>query len=115
MTRMVRVIAENTAVYRRLNPDGLPPEVLENAVYEEIPIIFDGMEPEIGKVWTDDSEITRFSVITRNEFDVDASSRNNLSMDDRVRIRYGDILKGDEECPLIEREYSEIQSWEVVG
>ena len=114
MSRTVRVKAENSAVYRRLNPDNLPPEVLENAVFDEVPIIFDGMEPVIDRVWTDDSEVTRFVVITRSELDVEPSNRTNVSMDDRVRIRYDNILNGDEDCPLIEREYSEILSWEVV-
>lgn len=114
MSRTVRVKAENSAVYRRLNPDNLPPEVLENAVFDEVPIIFDGMEPVIDRVWTDDAEVTRFVVITRSELDVEPSNRTNVSMDDRIRIRYDNILNGDEDCPLIEREYSEILSWEVV-
>ena len=114
MTRTVRVVAENTAVYRRLNPDNLPPELLESAIYDEVPLLFDGMEPVIGRVWTDESEVTRFSVTTRNELDVDGTSRSNMTMDDKVRVRYDHILRGDEQCPLIEREFSEILSWEVV-
>ena len=114
MSRTIRVIAETSAVYRRLNPDNLPPEVLENAIYDEVPVLFDGMEPVIDRVWTDDSEVTRFAVTTRNEMDVDGTNRSNMTMDDKVRVGYDHILSGDEQCPLIEREHSEILSWEVV-
>lgn len=115
MKGVVHVIAESSAVYRRLNPEGLPPEVLESVVYDEVPLIFDGMEPVIDRVWTDDSEVTHFAVTTRCPVSVDMSVRSTRSMDERVRVLYDGILRGDEECPLIQREHSEVLSWEVEG
>lgn len=114
--RTVRIRAENMSVYRRLNPDSIPPEVLGSVVYEEVPLIFAGFDPEVRDVVCDDDGIVRFTLSTYHDIIVDRDFRRKLPLGERVGILCElELDPIDELCPLIERESSEPCAWEVVA
>ena len=110
------MMAENTSVYRRLNPDGFPPEVLGSSVYEEVPLVFGEFDPEVGDVVCDDDGDVRFTLVTHHDLLLDGKVRTKMTMDGCIGSLCSEELGSiDEYCPVIERESSELSSWEVVS